>query len=92
MYDEAKFEYFKMKCCSFQRPDLFKHYKEIYKRYHMLSGINGLSTKHAFISSLPKEISSQTFRLIKVKNKAISSTSLGEVFQHVLKVVEKLCS
>lgn len=62
------------------------------KRYHLLSGIDNLSMKQAFIISLPKEIASKTFRLIKVKNKHVSYLSLGEIFQHVLKAIEKLCS
>lgn len=58
----------------------------------MLSGIDEPGMKYAFITSLPKEISSKTFHLIKVKNKTISSTSLGEIFQHMIEVVEKFCS
>lgn len=58
----------------------------------MLSDINNPSIKHDSITSLPEEISVETFRLIKVKNKLVSMTSLEENFQHVLEVLEKLCS
>lgn len=58
----------------------------------MLSGINDPSMKYAFIMSLLKEISLETFRLIKIKDQPVASTPLGVIFHHVLKVVEKLCT
>lgn len=56
----------------------------------MLSKIDDPSMKHVFISLLPEEITVETFRLIKIKKKAVSVTPLGEIFQYVLEVVEKL--
>lgn len=68
------------------------HYKEMCKRYHMLSGIDDPNMKHAFITSFPEEILAETFRLMKVKSKPVFMASLGKIFQHVLEKVEKFCS
>lgn len=65
----------------------------------MLGGIDDPSMKHTFITSFPRELSDETFCLIKVKNmqvkvknKQVSTTSAGEIFQYVIEAVEKLCS
>lgn len=80
MYNEAHFEYFQMKCCSYQRADLYKHYREMSKRHHLLWEINDPCMKQAFITSLPKKIASKVFKLIEVKNKQVPNLSLGEIF------------
>ena len=34
----ARYEYFKMTCCSYLRSDLERYFKEMCQRYHILSG------------------------------------------------------
>uniref|UniRef100_A0A6N2MSM9 Uncharacterized protein n=1 Tax=Salix viminalis TaxID=40686 RepID=A0A6N2MSM9_SALVM len=50
----ARYEFFKMKCCSYLRSDLEKHFKEMCRRYHILSGPDDPSLKHAFLASIPR--------------------------------------
>lgn len=91
MYKEACWEYFQIKC-SFQKQDLFKHYKETCKRYHLLNGIDDPSMKHAFITSFPEERLVETFKLLKLKNKPVAITPFSKIFQHIIEIVEKLCT
>lgn len=80
-----------MRYCLYQRKDLHKYYQKKSQRFHILHGIDDPSMKKAFILSLPDDLASETFRLIKLKGNKVPYLSLGEILQHVLKVVEKLC-
>lgn len=46
-------EFLAMKCCSFKRKDLQKHYDRMSKRYYALNGIDDVNLKQAFLNSLP---------------------------------------
>lgn len=87
LLEEAHFEYFKMRCYSFQKSNLLQHYKKMCKRHQILGGVDDPSMKHAFITSFLKAFSDETFHLMKVKNKYVFTTSLGEIFKHVIEAV-----
>lgn len=67
--EEARHEFFERRCCSYERQDMYHHYKEMLKLYHLLVGPDDPTLKHAFIKSFNKELLEETFRLIKLKNK-----------------------
>ncbi|CAL9217700.1 unnamed protein product, partial [Arabidopsis halleri] len=43
--DQAREEYLSMKCCSFKRKDLEKHYERMSKRFYALNGIDDVNLK-----------------------------------------------
>ncbi|KAG5234177.1 zinc finger, CCHC-type, viral movement protein [Salix suchowensis] len=86
----ARYEYFKMKC-SYLRSNLEKHFKEMCRRYHILSGPDDPSLKHAFLASIPRDLADETFRLFKIRKEAIDNQSLGTIFHQVLEALNKMC-
>jgi hypothetical protein len=87
----ARYEYFKMKCCSYLRSDLERHFKEMCRRYHILSGPDDPSLKHAFLASIPRDLADETFRLFKTRKEVIDNQSLGTIFHQVLEALNKMC-
>lgn len=53
----------------------------------MLSEIDDPSMKHAFITSLLEEIVAKAFKLVMLKNKAVSISPLGESSNMLLKLL-----
>jgi len=76
----ARYEYFKIKCCSYLRFDLERHFKDMCRRYHILSGPDDPSLKHAFLASIPRDLADETFRLFKTRKEVIDNQSLGTIF------------
>jgi hypothetical protein len=87
----ARYEYFKMKCCSYLRSDLERHFKKMCRRYHILSGPDDPSLKHAFLASIPRDLADETFRLFKTRKEVIDNQSLGTIFHQVLEALNKMC-
>jgi hypothetical protein len=61
------------------------------RRYHILSGPNDLSLKHAFLASIPRDLADETFRLFKTRKEVIDNQSLGTIFHQVLEALNKMC-
>nr|TKR90937.1 hypothetical protein D5086_0000228410 [Populus alba] len=64
--------------------------KEI-ARYHILSGPDDPSLKHAFLASIPRDLAEETFRLFKTRKEVIDNQSLGTIFHQVLEALNKMC-
>jgi hypothetical protein len=79
-----------MKCCSYLRFDLERHFKEMCRWYHILSGPDDPSLKHAFLASIPRDLADETFRLFKTIKKVIDNQSLGTIFHQVLEALNKI--
>lgn len=45
-----RYEFFKVKCCSYQHKDLERHYQKMSKKFHILHGIDDPSLKQVFIT------------------------------------------
>jgi len=86
----ARYEYFKMKCCSYLRSDLERHFKDMCRRYHILSGPDDPSLKHAFLASIPRDLAYKTFRLFKTRKEVIDNQSLGTIFHQMLEALNKI--
>ncbi|KAK1382554.1 hypothetical protein POM88_020289 [Heracleum sosnowskyi] len=90
--NQAREEYLSMRCCSYKRKDLETHYERMSKRFYAINGIDDVNLKQTFINSLPEPLGNETSRLLQIKNLQINSTSIGELYQHVLLALEKLCN
>jgi len=81
-----------MKCCSFKRKDLEKHYERMLKRFYALNSIDDVNLKQTYLNSLPEPLGNKTSRLLSFKNATVAQASLGEIFQMSLATLEKLCN
>jgi hypothetical protein len=61
------------------------------RRYHILSGPDDPSLKHAFLASIPRDLADETFRLFKTRKEVIDNQSLGTIFHQVLEALNKMC-
>ncbi|ESQ39483.1 hypothetical protein EUTSA_v10001272mg [Eutrema salsugineum] len=89
---QAREEYMSMRCCSFKRKDLEKHYERMSKRFYALNGIDDVNMKQAYLNSLPEPLGNETSRILSLKNMTLSQASLGEIYQISLAALEKLCN
>ena len=62
------------------------------KLFYDLGGLDDVNLKQAFLTSLPDPLGSETSRLLQTKGRKLDSTTFGEVYQHVLIALEKLCN
>ena len=85
-------EFLLMKCCSFERKDLEKHFDRMSRRYYSFNGMNDVNSKHTFLNSLPEPLGGETFRMMNLKKITLQQASFGEIYQHVLIALEKLCN
>ncbi|ESQ47393.1 hypothetical protein EUTSA_v10028344mg [Eutrema salsugineum] len=89
---QAREEYMSMRCCSFKRKDLEKHYERMSKRFYVLNGIDDVNLKQAYLNSLPEPLGNETSQILSLKNMTLSQASLGEIYQISLAALEKLCN
>ncbi|KAL4599363.1 hypothetical protein ACB092_11G121300 [Castanea dentata] len=88
----AKEEFLLMKCCSFERKDLEKHFDRMSSRYYSFNGMDDVNSKHTFLNSFPKPLGDETICVINLQKITMQQASLGEIYQHVLIALEKLCN
>ncbi|KAL5577277.1 hypothetical protein UlMin_018976 [Ulmus minor] len=90
--ERLRAEFFKMKCCSMQRKDLEKLYREMTKRFYLIGGVDDPNLKQAFLSSILDPLGEETFRLLSTSGKTLQNTTLRELYKLVLRALEKMCS
>ena len=88
----AREELLLMKCCSFERKYLEKHFDRMSRRYYSFNGMDDVNVKHTFLNSLPEPLRDETLRMMNLQKITLQQASLGEIYQHVLIVLEKLCN
>ena len=81
-----------MKCCAFERKDLEKHFDRISKRYYSFNGMDDVNAKHTFLNSLTEPLGDETLRMMNLQKITLHQAYLGEIYQHVLIALEKLCN
>ena len=54
--------------------------------------MDDVNSKHTFLKSLPKPLGDETFRIMNLQKITLQQASLGEIYQHVLIALEKLCN
>ena len=88
----AREEFLLMKCCSFERKDLEKHFDRMSRRYYSFNGMDDVNSKHTFLNSLPQPLGDETLRMMNIQKITLQQASLGEIYQHVLIALERLCN
>ena len=88
----AREEFLLMKCCSFERKDLEKHFDKMSRRYYSFNGMDDVNAKHTFLNSPPEPLGDETLRMMNLQKITLQQSSLGEIYQHVLIALEKLCN
>ena len=85
-------EFLLVKSCSFERKDLEKHFDRMSRRYYSFNGMDDVNAKHTFLNSLPEPLGDETLRMMNLQKITLQQASLGEIYQHVLIALEKLCN
>ncbi|TLX66369.1 hypothetical protein E9993_23440, partial [Labilibacter sediminis] len=89
---QAREEFLKMKCCSFQKKDLEAHYDRMSQRFYCLQGIDDINLKGGFLNSFPESLASEAQRSLDFRNMTVAQTTLGELYQLILNALAKLCN
>ncbi|XP_062094158.1 uncharacterized protein LOC133800219 [Humulus lupulus] len=90
--ERLRTEFFKLKCCSMDKRDLKKHYKKMTQQFYQIGGIDDPNLKQAFLSSIPEPLGEETFILLSGTARTLADATIGEIYQLVLKALEKMCS
>ena len=72
--------------------DLEKNYKKMAQWFYQIGGIDYQNLKQAFLSSIPEPLGEETFRLLLGIGRTLADATIGEIYQLVLKALEKMCS
>lgn len=78
-----------MKCCSFERRDLERHFDRMSRRFYAINGMDDVNIKRTFLNSLPV-LGDETLRMMNIQRITLNQASLGEIYQHMLIALEKL--
>lgn len=68
----AREEFLKMKCCSFQKKDLEKHYDRMSQRYYCLNGVDDVNLKQVFLNFFPESLGNEAYRALETRNITIA--------------------
>ena len=58
---------------------------------YSFNGMDDVNAKHTFLNSLPEPLGDETLRMMNLQRITLQQASLGEIYQHVLIALEKLC-
>nr|GEX15924.1 hypothetical protein [Tanacetum cinerariifolium] len=64
----AREEFLKMKCCSFQKEDLEKHYDRMSQRFYYLNGVDDVNLKQVFLNSFLESRGNEAYQALEAKN------------------------
>ena len=89
-FQEAKRkEFFQIKCLSYDRRDLNKHFKKMIKLFYSLGA--DINLKQPFISSLPKPLADGAEMYIHNKYGSVLNLTIGQIKQAVFLSLDDLC-
>ena len=54
--------------------------------------MDDVNAKHTFLNSPPEPLGDETLRMMNLQKITLQQASLGEIYQHVLIALEKLCN
>ncbi|GJS73986.1 putative zinc finger, CCHC-type containing protein [Tanacetum coccineum] len=75
----AREEFLKMKCCSFQKKDLEKHYNRMSQRFYCLNGVDDVNLKQVFLNSFSESFGNEAYQALEARNFTIAQTTLGDL-------------
>ncbi|KAJ0106217.1 hypothetical protein Patl1_18553 [Pistacia atlantica] len=90
--DQLREEFFKLKCCSFDRKDLQTHFQRASLRFYEIGGPDDPNIKQAYLSSIPDSLSQETQRLIEQHGLTLASVTFGHLGQLIEKALQGLCN
>ena len=62
--DAIREEFFQLKCCSFKRKDLEKHFQKAAEQYYQIGGPDDVNLKQAYLGSIPDSLAQDTLQEI----------------------------
>ncbi|KAK5772973.1 hypothetical protein PVK06_049275 [Gossypium arboreum] len=83
-------EFYKRRCCSYNKRDLAKHFKIMTKLFFAL-GVNP-NLKSVIFSSLPNPLQVVVNQALQRQNKDILQLTIGELQQEVFIALEDICN
>ena len=81
-----------MKCCSFERRDLESHFDWMSGQFYTINGMDDVNIKWTFLNSLLEPLGDEILRMMNIQRITLNQASLGEIYQHMLIALEKLCN
>ena len=81
-----------MKCCSFERKDLERHFDRMSRQFYTIDEVDDVNIKRTFLDSLPEPLGDETLRMMNIQRITLNQALLGEIYQHMLIALEKLCN
>ena len=84
----AQEEFLLMKCCSFERKDLEKHFDKMSRRYYSFNGMDGANAKHTFLNSLPEPLGDETLCMMNLQKITLQQASCAHCFGKALQSKE----
>nr|QJS95220.1 polyprotein [Petunia vein clearing virus] len=88
--EELRRQIFEMKCLSYDRKKIDRHFQRMIKLFYHIGG--DISLKQAFISSLPPILSERISALIKERGTSVTQMHVGDIRQTAFYVLDDLCS
>ncbi|KAK8997884.1 hypothetical protein V6N11_012420 [Hibiscus sabdariffa] len=82
-------EFFKRKCCSFERKDLEKHFNSMIKLFFTLGADQSL--KQVILASIPELLQNAVDRNLQQRRRNILQLTVGEIQQETFIALEELC-
>ena len=74
-------EFYQIKCYSYKRVDLDKHYHEMNRLYYGICA--DVNLKPLFLFSIPEDLSVEVEKSFLRKNKRIIDTISGQIYQEI---------
>lgn len=63
--DQARDEFFKLKCCSFNSKNLEKHFKKACAQFYILKGVDDPNLKQVYLNQLPEPLGNKTLKFLE---------------------------
>ena len=81
-----------MKCYSFERRDLERHFDRKSRRFYTINGVDDVNIKRNFLNFILEPLGDKTLQMMNIRRITLQRPSLGEIYQHMLIALNKLCS
>ena len=88
----AREEFLAMKCCSFEMKDLERHFDRMSRRFYTINGMDDVNIKWTFLNSILEPSGDEILCMMNIQRITLNQASLGEIYQHMLIALEKLCN
>ena len=62
----AREEFLAMKCCSFERKDLERHFDRMSRQFYTIDEVDDVNIKQTFLNSLPESLGDETLRIMNI--------------------------